>query len=134
MKLMPIFFKILFIYSREREAETQAEGEAGSTQGAQCGTRSQVSRIRPWAEGKAQSLSHPGCPSCLVLREPWNIVRSASGSQRSSGASTELPVGPGEPVLSGAGEVPLDRLLTAQGQALSGVQGNLGKGSHRPVP
>ena len=32
------FFKILFIYSgetqREREAETQAEGEAGSMQGA----------------------------------------------------------------------------------------------------
>ena len=43
---------------REREAETQAEGEAGSMQGAQCGTRSWVSRIRPWAEGSAKSLSH----------------------------------------------------------------------------
>ena len=30
---------------REREAETRAEGEADSMQGAPCGTRSQVSRI-----------------------------------------------------------------------------------------
>ena len=37
---------------REREAETQAEGEAGSMQGAQCGTRSQDSRIMPWAKGR----------------------------------------------------------------------------------
>ena len=36
----------LFIYS-EREAETQAQGEAGSMQGAQRGTRSQVYRITP---------------------------------------------------------------------------------------
>ena len=47
---------------REREAETQAEGEAGSMQGARRGTRSQVPRIRPWAEGGAELLSHPGCP------------------------------------------------------------------------
>ena len=65
------FFKILFIHEthrerereREREAKTQAEGEVGSMQGAQCGTRSWVSRIRPrlkvalnhWATGAAQS-------------------------------------------------------------------------------
>ena len=47
----------------EREAETQAEGEAGSTQGARCGTQSQVSRITPWAEGGAKPLSHQGCPN-----------------------------------------------------------------------
>ena len=48
---------------REREAEIQAEGEAGSTQGAPCGTQSQVSRIiTSWAEGGAKPLSHPGCP------------------------------------------------------------------------
>ena len=49
------FFEILFIYSwenREREAETQVEGEAGSMQGAQRGTRSGDSRITPWAEGR----------------------------------------------------------------------------------
>ena len=40
---MSIFFKILFIIhgDTEEEAETQAEGEAGSMQGAGCGTRSQ---------------------------------------------------------------------------------------------
>ena len=50
------FFKIfiyLFMRDTEREAETQAEGEAGSMQGVGCGTQSWVSRIRPWAEGGA---------------------------------------------------------------------------------
>ena len=48
------FFLDLFIHERqrEREAETQAEGEAGSMQGARRGTRSRVSRITPWAEGR----------------------------------------------------------------------------------
>ena len=39
----------------QREAETQAEGEAGSMQGAQRGTRSRVSRIMPWAKGRHQT-------------------------------------------------------------------------------
>ena len=54
------FFKILFIYEKhtQREAETQAEREAGSMQGARCGTRSRVSRT----EGGAKPLSHQGCP------------------------------------------------------------------------
>ena len=51
----------------EREAETQAEGEAGSTQGAQCGTRSQVPKITPWAEGSAKLLTHQGCPINVFL-------------------------------------------------------------------
>ena len=33
--------------AREREAETQAEGEAGSLQGARCGTRSRILGLRP---------------------------------------------------------------------------------------
>ena len=53
---------------RERErAKTQAEGEAGSTQGARSGTGSRVSRITPWTKGSAKPLSHPGCPSVLFL-------------------------------------------------------------------
>ena len=52
---------------RKREVETQAEGETGSMQGAWHGTRSWVSRIRPWAEGGATPLSHPGCPTQLLL-------------------------------------------------------------------
>ena len=51
---------------REREAETQAEGEAGSTQGAQCGTRSQDSRIVPWAEGRRETSEPP--------RDPHNFL------------------------------------------------------------
>ena len=46
---------------KEREAEIQAEGEAGSTQGTRRGTQFRVSRISPWAEGSAKPLSHPGC-------------------------------------------------------------------------
>ena len=56
-------FIYLFMTERESEAETQAEGEAGSMQGAQRRTRSQVSRITPQAEGSAKPLSHRGCPS-----------------------------------------------------------------------
>ena len=52
----------------EREAETHAEGEAGSMQGAQRRTRSQVSRITPWAEGDAKPLSHPGCPFSSIFK------------------------------------------------------------------
>ena len=48
--------------NREREAETQAEGESGSMQEARCGTRSQVSRITPWAECGAKLLRHLSCP------------------------------------------------------------------------
>ena len=65
------FFKNSFIYlwetKREREAETQAEGEAGSMQGARCRTPSRDSRITPWAEGGAKPLSHLGCPVMCIL-------------------------------------------------------------------
>ena len=37
---------------RETEAEIQAEGEAGSTQGARCGTQFRDSRITPQAKGR----------------------------------------------------------------------------------
>ena len=49
------FFKdfiYLFMRNREGEAETQAEGEAGSVQGAGRGTRSRVSNITPWVKGR----------------------------------------------------------------------------------
>ena len=63
-KFYVFIFKILFIYSWERqkerererergviERERKTEGKAVSMQGAWRGTRSQVSRIMPWAEG-----------------------------------------------------------------------------------
>ena len=60
-------FKIIFyLFTHKRhthkEAETRAEGGVGSMQGAQHGTQSRVSRITPWAEAGAKSLSHLGCP------------------------------------------------------------------------
>ena len=48
---------------RETEAEKQAVGEAGSAQGAQHGTRSQVSRITLRAKGGVKPLGHQGCPA-----------------------------------------------------------------------
>ena len=55
-------FIYLFMRDTQREAETRAEGEAGSMQRARRGTRSPVSRIMPWADGSAKPLSHPGVP------------------------------------------------------------------------
>ena len=49
-----------------REAETQAEGLAGSLWGAWCGTRSRDSEIMTWAKGK-QSTTEP-------LRRPRKII------------------------------------------------------------
>ena len=60
---------MLFIsWEKQREVETQAEGEAGSMQEAQHGTRSQVSRITPWAAGSAKPLRHWGCPLFYFFR------------------------------------------------------------------
>ena len=59
-----IFFKrfYLFMRDKQREAETQAEGAAGSLQGAWCGTRSQDPGIMPWAEGRHLTTEPPRCP------------------------------------------------------------------------
>ncbi|XP_048954826.1 DNA polymerase delta subunit 3 isoform X6 [Canis lupus dingo] len=46
------FGKAAMKTQRKREAETQAEGESGSIQGARCRTGSQDSRIMPWAKDK----------------------------------------------------------------------------------
>ena len=49
---------------REKEAETQAEGEAGSIQGARCGTRSS-----PWTKGRCSTTEPPRRPNPDSLRE-----------------------------------------------------------------
>ena len=56
------------------EAETQGEGETGSTQGAQHGTRSRGSRIMPWAKGRLQTTELPRDPSItffILKKESW---------------------------------------------------------------
>ena len=54
----------------QREAETQAEGEAGSMQGARCGTRFQIPESPPEPKADAQPLSHPGIPKINFLGMP----------------------------------------------------------------
>ena len=51
-------FIYLFTRDTHRDAETQAEGEAGSLRGARCGTWSQD----PGPKADTQPLSHPGVP------------------------------------------------------------------------
>ena len=73
----------------EREAETQAEGKAGSMQGARRGTPSRVSRITPWAAGGAKPLSHWGCPRNNFLR-PSKLFLWGVGGEVTWGFLTRL--------------------------------------------
>ena len=57
-------------------------------QGARRGTRSQVSRVSPWAEGGAKPLSHWGCPlfgfytmHAFLWREKVNFMESTELSE-----------------------------------------------------
>ena len=62
----------LFIHERHRErGRDTGEGEAGSVQGAQRGSRSWVSKIIPWPEGGTKPLSPPGCPISLFLNSSF---------------------------------------------------------------
>ena len=45
-----------------RNTETEAEGEAGSMQGVQCGTRTWIMGSGPEPKADAQPLSYPGVP------------------------------------------------------------------------
>ena len=69
--MIPFFKKILFIYlfmrDTQREAETQAEGEVGFPQGAQCGTPSPNLGPHPEPKADAQPLSHPGIPKLRLF-------------------------------------------------------------------
>ena len=71
----------LFIHDRhtQREAETQAEGEAGSTQGARCRTRSQVSRIMLWAKGRRPTTEPPRLPHPYILMLDVALVKAQGG-------------------------------------------------------
>ena len=62
------FSNILFVYSWEthRERQRRRQREAGSLQGARCGTRSQGSRIMPWAEGRHSTTEPPRDPLFLL--------------------------------------------------------------------
>ena len=129
LRLAVFFFKIfyLLISDTEREAETQAEGEAGSLQGPRCGTRSQDPRITPWAEGASIGylLKDEGASSGL---EPLREARDHRGPRkgvpialqdRAEGQGTEpLPGGP-----AGCGQAPTLGVSPAPGHpSLGGMQ------------
>ena len=59
-------FIYLFMRDKQREAETQAEGEAGSPQGAKWGTRSPDLGSCPEPKADAQPLNLPGLPEPLL--------------------------------------------------------------------
>ena len=73
---------------RKREAETQAEGEADSMQGAQRGTRSQDSRITPWAEGGHQTAEPPRCPTFSLFNNDYTFHKILSLHKSSILAAT----------------------------------------------
>ena len=65
MGLLLLFFKILknlFMSDTQKEAETQAEGEAGSLQEPDAGLDPETLGPRPEPKADAQPLSHPGVP------------------------------------------------------------------------
>ena len=62
-----IYFFNLFMIEREREAETQEEGEAGSMPEAWRGTQYRDSRFTPWAKGRRQTAEPPRDPSFWIV-------------------------------------------------------------------
>ena len=54
----------------EREAETEAEKEAGSLWGAPCRTGSQDPRIMPRAEGRCSTTEPPRHPAIVIILNP----------------------------------------------------------------
>ena len=65
--LSKYFFNLFIHRDRERETDRQAEGEAGSMQGAGGGTGFLVSRITPLAAGGAKPLRPRGCPHYTLV-------------------------------------------------------------------
>ena len=71
------FFKdFIYLSMRYTKREKEAEGEADSMKGARRRTRSQVPRIRAWAEGGAKPLSHLGCPRDHLLWPHLTLITS----------------------------------------------------------
>ena len=52
----------------QREAEPQAEGEAGSLWGGQCRIRSQDSGITTQAKGRCSTTEPPRCPNSTGIK------------------------------------------------------------------
>ena len=84
---------------RGREAETQAEGEAGSLQGAQCGTQSQDPGVTTWAKGRRQTAAPPRDPYERYIERGREIGRGRSRLPTGSPMRDSIP-GPQDHALS----------------------------------
>ena len=62
----------------QKETEIQAERDAGTMQGALCGTRFQDLRITPWAEGRC-STTQPSRHSSLIVLKQCQVGSTWSG-------------------------------------------------------
>ena len=71
-----------------REAETQAEGEAGSMQVARCGAYPGTPGSRPGRKAGTQPLNHPGIPS--AFNNTVNVQKGFSLPQRDSSSAVLL--------------------------------------------
>ena len=83
-------FIYLLMRDTEREAETQAEGDAGSPRGARWGTSSQDPGITPQAIGRCSTLSHPGVPCTLFSARYCSGGRAGAGGD--AAGSEQAPV------------------------------------------
>ncbi|XP_048968447.1 nuclear valosin-containing protein-like isoform X4 [Canis lupus dingo] len=77
------------ITKREREAETQEEGEAGFMPGARRGTRSRDSRIVPWAKGRRQTAEPPRDPFYWLSDMPFHFLKIYLRESARAGGRTE---------------------------------------------
>ena len=91
--LKVIFFFKDLIYLLMRDTE----GEASSMQGAWHGTQSRVSRIRPWTEGNAKPLSHPGCPKDFIYSWETQRERHRQREKQAPCSKPDMGVNPGTP-------------------------------------
>ena len=62
----------------QREAEAQAEGEAGSVQGVQRGTRSRTLGSQPEPKADAQPLSHAGIAQLTLFTRLFPSVHATA--------------------------------------------------------
>ena len=74
LSFTPFFFKdFIYLFTRDTEAETQAEGEAASLEGAGCGTHPETLSwtlgSHPERKADVQLLSHPGVHTPKVFKD-----------------------------------------------------------------